>query len=75
MVEVVKVQDAKTRLSALLHEVEAGAEIVIARGNVPVARLVPMADRGVRDMGFVGYRVPDSFFDPLEDDELAAWEA
>lgn len=74
MTTVVKVQDAKTRLSTLLAEVEAGAEIVIARGNVPVARLVPMSRPGPRAMGFVAYDVPDSFFEPLPDEELAAWE-
>ena len=31
-------QHAKTHLSALLAEVEAGEEIVIARGDQPVAR-------------------------------------
>lgn len=69
-----KVQQAKTHLSALLAEVEVGGEVVIERGNVPVARLVPITPPGPRPMGFVAYRVPDSFFEPLPDDELAAWE-
>lgn len=42
---VVKVGEAKTRLSELLARVEAGEEIVIARGNQPVARLLPMTKR------------------------------
>ncbi|MUL48645.1 type II toxin-antitoxin system prevent-host-death family antitoxin [Mycobacterium sp. CBMA293] len=75
MAQTVKVQAAKTRLSALLAEVEAGAEIVIARGDVPVARLVPIAKPGPRAMGFVAYRVPETFFDPLPDEELTAWES
>ena len=75
MTTVVEVQQAKTHLSALLAEVEAGEEIVIARGNVPVARLVPIAAAGPRSMGFVAYRVPDVCFEPLPDDELDAWEA
>ncbi|MUL68151.1 antitoxin [Mycobacterium sp. CBMA 234] len=75
MAQTVKVQEAKTRLSALLAEVEAGAEIVIARGDVPVARLVPIAKPGPRAMGFVAYRVPETFFDPLPDEELTAWES
>lgn len=73
MTSVVKVQDAKTRLSALLAEVESGADFVIARGDTPVARLVPIAQKP-RSMGFVAYRVPDSFFEPLPEEELAAWE-
>lgn len=70
----VKVQYAKTHLSALLAAVERGEEVVIARGDQPVARLVPMGDRAERDLGFVPYAVPDSFLDPLPADELAAWD-
>lgn len=42
----VKIGEAKTRLSELLAKVEAGEEVVIARGNEPIARLtrVPKAD-------------------------------
>jgi antitoxin (DNA-binding transcriptional repressor) of toxin-antitoxin stability system len=41
----VKVGEAKTRLSELLAKVEAGEEVVIARGHEPIARLtrVPKA--------------------------------
>lgn len=71
----VKVQYAKTHLSALLIEVERGQEVVIARGDKPVARLVPLNDQAERDLGFVAYNVPDDFFEPLPEAELAAWEA
>ncbi|HEX5346004.1 MAG TPA: type II toxin-antitoxin system Phd/YefM family antitoxin [Pseudonocardiaceae bacterium] len=36
------VYEAKTQLSKLLQQVEAGDEIVIARHGKPVARLVPL---------------------------------
>ncbi len=36
------VYEAKTHLSQLLEEVEAGSEVVIARNGRPVARLVPL---------------------------------
>ena len=39
---VVNVHEAKTHLSRLLARVAAGEEIVIARANQPVARLVPV---------------------------------
>ena len=39
MTIVVKVGEAKTHLSDLLAKVEAGEEVVIARGNDPIARL------------------------------------
>jgi prevent-host-death family protein len=75
MQRVVKVQEAKTRLSAILTDVERGDEIVIARGDVPVARLIPIRESPARELGFVPYHVPDLFYEPLPEKELAAWEA
>ena len=69
----VEVQEAKTHLSALLAEVERGATIAIARGPRTIAHPVP-ADSGERELGFGGYRLPDSFFDELPEAELSAWE-
>ncbi len=74
MKKTVKVQDAKTRLSAILAEVERGAEVVISRGDTPVARLVPVTGSPDREWGFVPYEVPSSFFDTLPDAEVDAWE-
>lgn len=42
MSKQVNVYEAKTQLSKLLEQVEAGDEIVIARHGKPVARLVPL---------------------------------
>jgi len=41
----VKIHEAKTHFSALIHDVQAGEEIVISRGDEPVARLLPMEPR------------------------------
>ncbi len=75
------VHQAKTNLSQLLADVEAGKEVVIARGKEPVARLVPMSpshaiDKPRRVPGLLKgiVHLDDSFFDPLPDDELALWE-
>jgi prevent-host-death family protein len=75
MTRQVNVQDAKTRLSELLVKVEQGEEIVIARNNKPVARLVPVAEAPLREVGFIdNVIVPREFFDELPESELAAWE-
>ena len=42
MPKQVNIYEAKSQLSRLVDEVEAGAEIVIARNGRPVARLVPL---------------------------------
>lgn len=65
----VTIHAAKTHLSQLIARVEAGEEIVIARGDKPVARLVPIAaaaDPGPRQLGFLAHLgpIPDDAFDP-----------
>lgn len=74
MARTVKVHEAKTQLSALLAAVERGEEFVIARGSVEVARLVPIRPTGARELGFVPYQLPESFFEELPDSELAGWD-
>ena len=75
---VVTIHQAKTTLSKLLARVEAGEEIVIARGKEPVARLQPIAHpkRRPRFGALKGkLNIPDPFFfDPLSEDELKLWE-
>jgi len=73
----VTVHDAKTNLSKLLARVEAGEEIVIARGKIPIARLTPIhAPPAARHFGaFRGVvSVGPEFFEPMTDAELAEWE-
>lgn len=48
MEKQVNVYEAKTHLSKLLEQVEAGEEIVIARHGRPIARLVPVQRAPVR---------------------------
>lgn len=73
---VVNVHEAKTHLSRLLVQAENGEEVVIARNGKPVARLSPVRKRGKREPdAFKGKIViPESFFDPLPEEELRAWE-
>lgn len=46
--KVLNLYEAKTRLSALVEEASAGAEIIIAKAGVPRARLVPLRQRALR---------------------------
>ena len=73
---VVNVHEAKTQLSRLLARVEAGEDIVIARRGEPVARLVGCKPRSKRQADILKGKVviPESFFDPLPEEELTAWE-
>lgn len=49
--KTVNVHEAKTHLSRLLAQVEAGEEIIIARGGKPVARLVRADADATRRVG------------------------
>lgn len=69
------VHDAKTNLSRLIAQALAGGEVVIARGNVPAVRLVPVEPRGRRVFGALRGKIAlDAAFDePLSEEELSGW--
>ena len=76
--KTVTTHHAKTHLSRLLKEVQAGESIVILSGSAPVAQLSAVrperASRppvGTRTSPEVGYT--EDAFRPLTDDELKAW--
>lgn len=75
---VVTIHQAKTQLSKLIAKAEAGEEVVIMRGKIPVARLAPIAKKtGKRVPGRLKGKVTlpnEFFFDPLPEEELRAWE-
>ena len=72
----VNVHEAKTNLSKLLVQVEAGEDVVIARNGKPVARLVRCKPRGKPQFGSWKGKIKfdDSFFDPLPEEDLKLWE-
>ena len=78
-VKTVTTHEAKTHLSRLLAEVEAGEEVTIARGTRPVARLVPVKRTARRVRPKVGtctsspVRWAKDAFAPLSDEELEGW--
>lgn len=77
--QTVTVHEAKTHMSKLLARVEAGEEIVIARGKDEIAKIVPLRPKssGKRQLGWLAHTLPpgkdpleDGFWDPLPDDHL-----
>jgi prevent-host-death family protein len=69
---IVNVHEAKTHLSRLLEQVQAGQEITLARAGTPCAKLVPLARAAPsRKPGRLAGRVTEAFFEPLPGDELA----
>jgi antitoxin (DNA-binding transcriptional repressor) of toxin-antitoxin stability system len=75
MMEVI-VGVAKTQLSWLIEAALWGEDVVIAKGEKPVVRLVPISEGqfrfGVLEPGALGDG-PDFFF-PMDEDQLQAWQ-
>jgi len=70
----VNLHEAKTHLSELVGAAAAGEEIIIAKAGKPMARLVPLEKSEPRRPGLAKGRVTEEFFEPLSEEELAAWE-
>lgn len=74
----VNIHEAKTHLSRLVEDAEAGEEIIIARAGKPVARLTGLVSAtSRRPLGLLKGKiaVPDDFDAPLPDDIINAFEA
>jgi prevent-host-death family protein len=78
----VTIHTAEAQLSLLLARVEAGEEIIIARGTDPIAKLVPFGppvpkSTGKRQFGALRGKlsIGPEFFEPLPDEELGNWES
>ena len=75
--EAVTIHKAKSTLSHLLVQVEAGEEVVLARGSQPIARIVPYdAVSNQRKAGSLRglIAIGPAFFELLREAELTAWE-
>lgn len=73
---LVNVHAAKSQLSKLIEAALGGEDVVIARGALPVVRIVPVQTGRFR-FGVMTDRLsgpaPD-FLEPMDNEELAAWE-
>ncbi|MCX5579593.1 type II toxin-antitoxin system Phd/YefM family antitoxin [Kaistia terrae] len=79
----VKMHAAKTTLSKLVAQAQAGEEVVLLRGNTEVARIVPLdpapgADAPLppripgRLRGLIDF--DDRFFDPYPATDVSQWD-
>jgi prevent-host-death family protein len=68
--------EAKTNLSRLVANALAGDEVIIAKAGVPKVKLVPLPPPGTGKLGVLKgqFVVPDSFFEPMTEEELGEWE-
>jgi prevent-host-death family protein len=76
----VNIFEVKAKLSEYLDRAVGGERIVICRHNKPVAELRPVdetrtVERPIGPLpGRPTFEVPPSFFDPMTEEELDAWD-
>ncbi len=73
----VNIHSAKAQLSKPIEAAKRGEEVIIARSGKPVAKLVALQNRKpAHKAGSMKglFEVPESFFDPLPEDILDAFE-
>lgn len=72
------IHEAKTHLSRYLERVEAGETILLCRRNTPIAEIRPLPPERQKERRFGTFKgriyVPDSFFEPMSEEELALWD-
>jgi prevent-host-death family protein len=75
---VINIHEAKARLSEFLEAVARGERVLICKRNHPIAELRPVEQKRTEPRtigGVTGIVVPPSFFEPLPDEFLDAFEA
>ena len=75
---MVNIHEAKAKLSEYLEAVANGERVLICKRNHPVAELRAVEEKRTEPRrlgGAKGIVIPPSFFDPMPDDFLDAFEA
>jgi len=72
----VSLEEMEGNLSSVLKAVRDGKHVVVTEQNIPVASLAPFPALGKREFGSLKDKVSigKDFFEPLPEEELAAWE-
>lgn len=73
MTTTVKISEAKAHLSELLARVEAGEEVVISRGNDPIARLSRIRKETDLQLLVTEVRAARARAQPVTHDEVLSW--
>jgi prevent-host-death family protein len=72
----VTIHAAESQLAQLIEAAQQGEEVIIAKDDVPVARLTPITQPRFKFDLWKGKIAPppDDFFDPLDEAEQALWD-
>ncbi len=74
------INEIKTRFSSCISKVSNGETVIVCKRNIPIAVIKPIAalPKKKRPIGLAGkeypdFKIGDSFFEPLPDDIVAAF--
>jgi len=73
MTLTVKIGEAKTHLSGLIAKVEAGEEVIIARGKQPVAKLTRVRSATDVEAAIAEIKAARQNRAPTKAEEIRAW--
>ncbi|MGE8106144.1 type II toxin-antitoxin system Phd/YefM family antitoxin [Allorhizobium sp. NPDC080224] len=73
MSTTVKISEAKAHLSELLARVEAGEDVIIARGNDPIVRLSRVRKETDRQILLEEVRAARAKMQPVTHEEIMTW--
>ncbi|WP_313606797.1 type II toxin-antitoxin system Phd/YefM family antitoxin [Rhizobium sp.] len=73
MTTTVKISEAKTHLSELLARVEAGEDLIITRGNDPVAHVTRVRKQSDMQLLLAEVKAARLKATPLSHEELLSW--
>ena len=73
MTIIVKIGEAKTRLSELFVRVEVGEEVVIQRGNEPISRITTLAPKPDVTAAIADQRALRAKARPVTTEEILEW--
>lgn len=73
MSTTVKISEAKAHLSELLARVEAGEDVIIARGNDPIVRLSSVRKETDRQILLEEVRAARTKMQPVTHEEIMTW--
>lgn len=74
MTSTFKIAEAKAHFSELVARAEAGEEVIIARGDRPVARLAPLREGVDRHALVEAIRAERKRYKQITQDEIRAWK-
>ena len=74
---LININEAKAKLSEYLEAAARGERVLICKRNRPVAELRPIVSAPIARRlfgGMTGVKVPESFFEPLPEEVLGAFD-